>query len=477
MPGRTLLDKLWDEHVVRSAPGEPDLLYVDLHLVQEVSSPQAFDELRELALPVRRPELTVATVDHAMPTLGIGLELADPTARLQIETLGRNCDEFGVPLFGMGSAHQGIVHVIGPELGLTQPGLTVVCGDSHTTTHGAFGALAFGIGTSEIAHVLATQCLPQRRPRTLSITVTGDLADGVAPKDLSLHLMREHGVAAATGYAIEYRGDTIRDLGMEARMTLCNMSIELGARVGMVAPDQVTFDYLRGRPHVAAAGEDFDDLVAAWSQLRSDDDAVFDLEWQVDAAAVVPTVTWGTTPAMSVPVTGFVPRPAETADPASAERALAYMGLEGGEAVEDIRIDRVFIGSCTNGRIEDLRQAAEVVRGHRVAPGVDAMVVPGSAAVRRQADEEGLGAVFEAAGFGWRRPGCSMCVAINDDRLAPGERCASTSNRNFEGRQGKGGRTHLASPAMAAAAAIHGHFVDIRALGAAAHRTQEVGAP
>lgn len=458
----TLFDKVWDQHVVRSAPGEADLLYVDLHLVQEVSSPQAFSQLRLDGRPVRRPDLTLATADHAVPTLGRGLALADDTARLQVETLTQNCEDFGVPLYGVGDPRQGIVHVIGPELGLTQPGMTIVCGDSHTSTHGAFGALAFGIGTSEIAHVLATQCLPQQRPRTLLVEVSGELGPGVTAKDLALTLMHEIGTGGAAGYAVEYRGDTVSRLSMEGRMTLCNMTIEMGGRIGMVAPDETTYAYLRDRPFVAAMDQGLDELVATWAELRSDPDAAFDAMRHVDATSVVPMVSWGTTPAMSVPVTSRVPLPDDQPDPDAARRALEYMGLQGGEALQDVAIDRVFIGSCTNGRIEDLRAAADVLRGRHVAPGVEAMVVPGSAAVRRQAEEEGLGEVFEAAGLSWRTPGCSMCVGINDDRLSAGQRCASTSNRNFEGRQGAGGRTHLVSPTMAAAAALHGHLVDVR---------------
>ncbi|MEU5884006.1 3-isopropylmalate dehydratase large subunit [Spirillospora sp. NPDC047279] len=465
MAPRTLFDKLWDAHVVRSAPGEADLLYIDLHLVQEVSSPQAFDALRDQGRGVRRPDLTLATADHAVPTHGIGLEVADGMTRLQLQALSANCEEFGIPFYGMGSPRQGIVHVIGPELGLTQPGMTIVCGDSHTSTHGAFGALAFGIGTSEIAHVLATQCLPQQRPRTLLVDVSGRLPSGVTPKDLALTLMHELGTSGAAGRAIEYRGDAISSLTMEGRMTVCNMSIEMGGRVGMIAPDDVTYAYLQDRPFIASMDHSFDDLVRLWTELRSDDGAHFDLVHRVDASRVAPMVSWGTTPAMSVPVTGRVPTPETQPDREGARRALDYMGLSGGEAVQDLAVDRVFIGSCTNGRIEDLRAAAAVLRGRRVADGVDAMVVPGSAAVRRQAEEEGLGEIFEAAGLSWRLPGCSMCVGINDDRLGAGERCASTSNRNFEGRQGAGGRTHLVSPAMAAAAAIHGHFVDVREAG------------
>lgn len=454
----TLLDKLWEAHLVRSAPDEPDLLYVDLHLVQEVSSPQAFAELRATGRGVRRPDLTVATADHAVPTQDRSVPVGDLMARRQLDTLTENCRDFGVELYDLSSARQGIVHVIGPELGLTQPGMTIVCGDSHTSTHGAFGALAFGIGTSEIAHVLATQCLPQRRPKSMLVQLDGRAAPAVTAKDLILGIITRLGTSGAVGHAIEYRGPAVSALSMEARMTLCNMSIEAGARAGMVAPDEVTLDYLRGRPFVTAG----DDAMAAWRSLASDDDARFDAEHRFDVTGFAPMVTWGTTPAMSVPADGTVPVADDTADPPSAARALAYMGLRGGEAIEGLGIDRVFIGSCTNGRIEDLREAAAVVRGRRVAGGVRAMVVPGSSAVRRQAEQEGLAELFRTAGFDWREAGCSMCVAINDDRLEPGERCASTSNRNFQGRQGPGGRTHLVSPAMAAAAAVAGHIVDVR---------------
>ena len=464
MAARTLFDKVWDSHVVRSDPSGIDLLYVDLHLVQEVSSPQAFSQLRLDGHRVRRPDLTLATADHAVPTQGRGLAMADDEARLQVETLTRNCEEFGVPLHGMGSPRQGIVHVIGPELGLTQPGMTIVCGDSHTSTHGAFGALAFGIGSSEIAHVLATQCLPQRRPKTLLVEVSGELPPGTTSKDLALTLMHRLGTSGAAGRAIEYRGEAITALSMEGRMTLCNMSIEMGGRVGMVAPDQATYTYLRERPGVTAIDRAFEDLVATWDDLRGDEGAEHDRVHRLDAREVVPMVSWGTTPAMSVPVTAAVPWPDEQPDPEAARRALDYMGLAGGEDIETLAVDRVFIGSCTNGRIEDLRAAAAVLDGQRVSGGVDLMIVPGSAIVRRQAEAEGLGDIFEAAGASWRLPGCSMCVGINDDRLAPGQRCASTSNRNFEGRQGAGGRTHLVSPAMAAAAAVHGHFIDVRTL-------------
>jgi len=469
LPGRgpaTLLDKLWDAHVVPCDLGGPDLLYVDLHLVQEVSSPQAFAELRERRLRVRRPDLTVATADHAVPTSDRGERVRDPVARLQLQTLSDNCREFGIELYDLSHERQGIVHVIGPELGLTQPGMSIVCGDSHTSTHGAFGALAFGIGTSETAHVLATQCLPQRRPRALLLQLDGRLGPAITAKDLALGLIARLGADGAAGHAIEYRGEVVSRLSMESRMTLCNMSIEAGARIGLVAPDRVTVDYLHGRPFLRAD----EDTMSGWLRLASDPDARFDAVRRFDVSDFAPVVTWGTSPAMSVSVEGRVPSPAETEDEAAAGRALAYMGLRGGEAVTDLRLDRVFIGSCTNGRIEDLREAAAVVRGRRVAAGVTAMVVPGSGAVGRQAEQEGLADVFRSAGFSWRDAGCSLCVAMNDDRLRPGERCASTSNRNFEGRQGPGGRTHLVSPAMAAAAALVGHFVDVREL--AADRTQ-----
>jgi len=464
MAPRTMFDKVWDMHVVRASTGEPDLLFVDLHLVHEVSSPQAFDVLRERGLVVRRPDLTLATADHIVPTSRQALGDGDPLGRAQVKTLSDNCMEFGVPLYGPGSTRQGIVHVIGPELGLTQPGMTIVCGDSHTTTHGAFGALAFGIGTSEVAHVLATQCIPQRRPSTLLVRIDGDLPAHVTPKDLSLKMIHDRGAAGAAGHAIEYQGSTVSALSMEGRMTLCNMSIEAGARVGMVAPDEVTYEYLAGRPFVGRAIEDWEELLDHWSSNSSDAGATFDKTWELDAGQASPMVSWGTTPAMTVPVTGRVPTASDADDPEAAERALRYMGLSGGESVTDLPVDRVFIGSCTNGRIEDLRAAASVIGGRRVASGVAAMVVPGSATVRRQAEAEGLGDIFTRAGFSWRDPGCSMCVAMNEDRLEPGERCASTSNRNFEGRQGAGGRTHLVSPAMAAAAAIYGHFVDVREL-------------
>jgi len=470
---RTLLDKLWDSHVVHAEPNSPDLLYVDLHLVQEVSSPQAFTELADKGLRVRRPDLTVATADHAVPTSGRGLPLRDPLAREQLETLADNCRLHGIELYGLGSARQGIVHVIGPELGLTQPGMTIVCGDSHTTTHGAFGALAVGIGTSEIAHVLATQCLSQRRPANMLVQLGGAAGPGVTAKDLALGLVARLGSAGATGHAVEYRGAAVSALSMEGRMTLCNMAIESGARVGLVAPDRVTVDYLRGRPFVRADEQTMRD----WCLLASDAGAVFDAVRSFDAGDFAPLVTWGTSPSMSAPVDGVVPTPGETEQPEATARALAYMGLRGGEAVGDLRLDRVFIGSCTNGRIEDLRAAAAVAAGRRVSDGVAAMVVPGSTAVRAQAEREGLAQLFLDAGFEWRDAGCSMCVAMNDDRLAPGERCASTSNRAFEGRQGPGGRTHLVSPAMAAAAAVAGHFVDVRELQLADLGPTDVGTP
>jgi 3-isopropylmalate/(R)-2-methylmalate dehydratase large subunit len=462
---RTLVDKVWDRHVVQGgAPGEPDLLYVDLHLVHEVTSPQAFEGLRLAGRRVRRPDLTVATMDHNVPTTDRSLPVVDQLSRQQMDALAANCREFGVRLFDMRSPQQGIVHMIGPELGLTQPGTTIVCGDSHTATHGAFGALAFGIGTSEIEHVLATQTLVQARPRTMAIEVRGALPPGTTAKDLILAIIAQIGVDGGIGHVIEYRGEAIRALSVEERMTVCNMSIEAGARAGLIAPDETTFAYLRGRPH-APRGDAWDAAVESWRQLPTDEGATFDAVVEVDATAIAPTVTWGTTPEMSVPVTGRVPRPEETADPDQTRRALQYMGLRGGEAVTDIPIDRVFIGSCTNGRISDLRAAAAVVAGRRIAEGVRGLVVPGSYPVKVQAEAEGLDAVFRDAGFEWREPGCSMCLGMNPDVLAPGERAASTSNRNFEGRQGRGGRTHLVSPEMAAAAAVAGRFVDVRQAG------------
>jgi 3-isopropylmalate/(R)-2-methylmalate dehydratase large subunit len=455
---RTLAQKIWDRHVVRSAPGEPDLLFVDLHLVHEVTSPQAFQSLRLEGRRVRRPDLTVATMDHNTPTRG-GRNAADEISKRQMDALEENCRWAGVRLFGMGSRHQGIVHVIGPELGLTQPGLVIVCGDSHTSTHGAFGALAFGIGTSEVEHVLATQCLPQGRPRDLAVTVEGELPVGVVAKDVVLGLIGRVGVSGGQGCVVEYRGSTIRGLSMEGRMTICNMSIEWGARVGMVAPDDTTFSYLEGRPH-APRGAGWEQALEHWHSLPSDDGAPFDHEIKVDASSLEPCVTWGTNPGQAVPVSGRVPEPADENE----ERALRYMALRPGTAMQDVAIDRVFIGSCTNARLEDLRAAAAVVSGRRVHPNVQALVVPGSTQVKLAAEAEGLDRVFREAGFDWRDAGCSMCLGMNPDILQPGERCASTSNRNFEGRQGAGGRTHLLSPPMAAAAALMGHLVDVRAL-------------
>ena len=457
--GRTLAEKVWDAHVVRQgAAGEPDLLYIDLHLVHEVTSPQAFDGLRLSGRRVRRPDLTIATEDHNVPTIGIDAPIADVTSRTQVETLRRNCEEFGVRLHALGDAEQGIVHVVGPQLGLTQPGTTVVCGDSHTSTHGAFGALAFGIGTSEVEHVLATQTLPLAPFRTMAVTITGELAEGVTAKDVILAVIAKIGTGGGQGHVIEYRGEAVRRLSMEARMTMCNMSIEAGARAGMIAPDETTFAYLQGRPH-APQGADWDAAVDYWRTLVTDDDAVFDTEVVLDAADITPFVTWGTNPGQGIPLASSVPSPDDFTDPderAAAQRALEYMGLAPGTPLRDVAVDTVFIGSCTNGRIEDLRAAAEVMRGRRVAEGVRVLVVPGSARVRLQAEAEGLDRVFTDFGAEWRHAGCSMCLGMNPDQLAPGERCASTSNRNFEGRQGKGGRTHLVSPAVAAATAVRG---------------------
>jgi 3-isopropylmalate/(R)-2-methylmalate dehydratase large subunit len=456
---RTLSEKVWDRHVVRTAEGEPDLLYIDLHLVHEVTSPQAFDGLRLAGRPVRRPDLTLATMDHNVPTDGLA-NLRDPVSKKQMEVLAANCEEFGVPLFPMGHRNQGIVHVIGPELGLTQPGMTIVCGDSHTATHGAFGALAFGIGTSEVEHVLATQTLPQRRPGTMAVTVEGDLPLGVTAKDVILAIIGRIGTGGGIGSVIEYRGSAIRALSMEGRMTVCNMSIEAGARAGLVAPDDTTFAYLEGRTH-APKGAAWERALDDWRSLATDDDAAFDKEVSLDAAALVPHVTWGTNPAQVVRLDGRVPSPEEFLDPGerdAAARALAYMGLSAGTPMREVNVDTVFIGSCTNSRIEDLRAAAAVIDGRRVKPGLRALVVPGSGVVKEQAEAEGLDQVFTAAGFEWRDAGCSMCLAMNPDKLAPGERAASTSNRNFEGRQGPGGRTHLVSPAVAAATAVAGRF-------------------
>jgi 3-isopropylmalate/(R)-2-methylmalate dehydratase large subunit len=468
--GRTLAEKIWDAHVVRSAAGEPDLLYIDLHLLHEVTSPQAFDGLRAADRKVRRPDLTIATEDHNVPTTGItgpGVPLSgpdspvtDPVSRTQVEALRKNCAEFGVRLYPMGDADQGIVHVIGPQLGLTQPGLTIVCGDSHTSTHGALGALAFGIGTSEVEHVLATQTLPQLRPKTMAITVNGALPDGVTAKYLILAIIAKIGTGGGQGYVLEYRGPAVRALSMAGRLTLCNMSIEAGARAGLVAPDEVTFSYLQGRPH-APSGAEWEAALEYWRSLPSDADAVFDHEVVLDAGTLTPYVTWGTNPGQALPLHSSVPDPASFADPdarAAAERALTYMDLQPGTPLRDIAVDTVFVGSCTNGRIEDLRAAAAVLQGRRVAPSVRMLVVPGSMAVRAQAQEEGLDVIFTAAGAQWRSAGCSMCLGMNPDKLSAGERSASTSNRNFEGRQGKGGRTHLVSPEVAAATAVTGHL-------------------
>ena len=456
--GRTLAEKVWDAHVVHRADGEPDLVYIDLHLVHEVTSPQAFDGLRLAGRTVRRPDLTLATEDHNVPTTGLTIE--DPVSRKQVETLRANCAEFGIRLHPMGDAGQGIVHVIGPQLGVTQPGTTVVCGDSHTSTHGAFGALAFGIGTSEVEHVLATQTLPLLRPRTMAVTVTGQLQPGVTAKDLVLALIAQVGTGGGQGHVVEYRGEAIRALSMEGRMTVCNMSIEWGARAGMVAPDETTFAYLQGRPQ-APRGEQWDAAVAHWRTLVTDDDAVFDQEVLLDASAVTPFVTWGTNPGQGVPLGAEVPDPAALpagAEREAAERALTYMGLAAGTPMREVPVDTVFVGSCTNGRMEDLRAAAEVLRGRRVAEGVRALVVPGSMLVKLQAEQEGLDEVFRTAGFEWRSAGCSMCLGMNPDVLQPGERSASTSNRNFEGRQGRGARTHLVSPEVAAATAVVGRL-------------------
>ena len=460
---RTLFEKVWDAHIVRAAEGEPALLYIDLHLVHEVTSPQAFDGLREARRVVRRPDLTVATIDHNVPTTNRALPITDPIAAKQIETLRHNCAEFGITLFDINSKEQGIVHVIGPELGLTQPGMTIVCGDSHTSTHGAFGALAFGIGTSEVEHVLATQCLPQNKPRTMLVRTDGRLPEGVTAKDLALGIIGQIGTDGATGHVIEYAGEAVRALSMEGRMTLCNMSIEAGARAGMIAPDDTTFAYLSGR-RFAPARDAWRNMETYWRTLPTGGGANFDRIVAIDAAKLAPYVTWGTNPGMVAPITGRVPDPAqaEAAERRAAERALEYMALEPRTKIAEIAIDRVFIGSCTNSRIEDLRAAARVVRGHSVNTSVRAMVVPGSQNVKQTAEAEGLDRVFREAGFEWRESGCSMCLGMNPDILQPGERCASTSNRNFEGRQGRGGRTHLVSPAMAAAAAIKGHFVDVR---------------
>jgi 3-isopropylmalate/(R)-2-methylmalate dehydratase large subunit len=456
--GKTLAEKVWDEHVVRTAPGEPDLLYIDLHLIHEVTSPQAFDGLRLAGRGVRRPDLTLATEDHNVPTLDWDKPIADPVSRTQVETLRKNTAEFGIRLHPLGDIEQGIVHVVGPQLGLSQPGMTIVCGDSHTSTHGAFGALAFGIGTSEVEHVLATQTLPQAKPKTMSVTVNGSLPAGVTAKDLVLTLIAHTGTGGGQGYVVEYRGTAIEELSMESRMTVCNMSIEWGAKAGLIAPDQTTFDYLEGRSE-APAGADWDAAVAHWRTLATDPDASFDAEIVLDASTMTPFVTWGTNPGQGVPLAGSVPSPDDYDDPTdrlATQKALDYMGLSAGTPLRAVKVDTVFVGSCTNGRIEDLRTAAAILQGHTVAEGTRLLVVPGSVRVRLQAEAEGLDRVFTEAGAEWRGAGCSMCLGMNPDQLAPGERSASTSNRNFEGRQGKGGRTHLVSVPVAAATAIRG---------------------
>lgn len=458
--GKTLAEKVWDAHVVRAVDGEPDLLYIDLHLVHEVTSPQAFEGLRMNGRGVRRPDLTLATEDHNTPTLNILAPIADPVSRTQVETLRRNAAEFGIRIHSLGDRDQGVVHIIGPQLGVTQPGMTIVCGDSHTSTHGAFGALAFGIGTSEVEHVLATQTLPQKKPRMMAVNINGDLPPGVTAKDVVLALIAKVGTGGGQGYIVEYRGSTIEQLSMEGRMTICNMSIEWGAKAGMIAPDETTLAYLKGRPH-APEGADWEAAVEYWRTLRSDDDAHFDAQVDIDATRLTPFVTWGTNPGHGVPLGGVVPAPEDfesEVERATARRALEYMDLAPGTPMREIAVDTVFLGSCTNGRIEDLRLAASVLRGRRIAEGVRMLVVPGSARVRLQAELEGLDKIFLASGAEWRAAGCSMCLGMNPDQLSPGERSASTSNRNFEGRQGKGGRTHLVSPAVAAATAVTGHL-------------------
>jgi 3-isopropylmalate/(R)-2-methylmalate dehydratase large subunit len=456
--GKTLAEKVWNSHVVRSVPGEPDLLYIDLHLIHEVTSPQAFDGLRLAGRSVRRPDLTLATEDHNVPTIDQDKPIADPVSRTQIETMRRNAEEFGIRLHPLGDIEQGIVHVVGPQLGLTQPGMTIVCGDSHTSTHGAFGAIAFGIGTSEVEHVLATQTLMQAKPKTMAVTINGSLPPGVTAKDLVLTLITHTGTGGGQGYIVEYRGQAIEELSMEGRMTVCNMSIEWGAKAGLIAPDQTTFDYIEGRPE-APTGADWDAALAEWKKLVTDDDAHYDAEIVLDAAEMTPFVTWGTNPGQGVPLGGAVPSPEdfeEAIDRVAAEKALGYMGLEAGTPMRDIKVDTVFVGSCTNGRIEDLRLAASIVEGRHVDKDTRMLVVPGSVRVRLQAEQEGLDVIFKEAGAEWRGAGCSMCLGMNPDTLQPGERSASTSNRNFEGRQGKGGRTHLVSVPVAAATAIRG---------------------
>ena len=461
---QTLFDKIWNQHVVNQEDGKPAIIYIDLHLVHEVTSPQAFEGLRLDGRTVRRPERTILTVDHNIPTWSRSIPVTDPISKAQIDTLEKNAADFGLKIYGLNSKQQGIVHVIGPELGYTQPGMTIVCGDSHTSTHGAFGSLAFGIGTSEVEHVLATQCLQQSKPKNFRISVDGKLPVGVTAKDIILFIIRTIGTDGATGYVVEFAGEAIRALSMEERMTVCNMTIEAGARAGLIAPDEKTFEYLKGR-EFAPTGEAWEKAVAEWRTLPTEDGAVFDRELHIDAASLVPQVSWGTSPGMVADISGQVPDPEAMPDENSkkaARRALEYMDLKAGQPLEEVNIDRVFIGSCTNSRIEDLRAAAAVIKGRKAASTVYAMVVPGSQAIKQQAEEEGLDKIFSDAGFDWRESGCSMCLAMNPDVLKPGERCASTSNRNFEGRQGAGGRTHLVSPAMAAAAAIAGHFVDVR---------------
>jgi 3-isopropylmalate/(R)-2-methylmalate dehydratase large subunit len=468
MQPKTIVEKIWERNLVRAQEGLPDLLYVDLHLVHEVTSPQAFEGLRVAGRPVRRPDRTIATMDHNVPTdprqTRGELPIADELSAKQIEALRQNCEDFGIKLFAMGSRNQGIVHIIGPELGLTQPGAVIVCGDSHTATHGAFGALAFGIGTSEVEHVLATQTLPQRMPKTLAIEVEGALPKGTVAKDLILHVLNVIGVDGGVGHVIEYRGEAVRDLSMEGRMTVCNMSIEGGARAGLISPDETTFAYLKDKP-LAPKGAAWDEALEAWRSLATDDGAAFDRTVHIDAAEIAPTVTWGTTPAQSIRIGERIPTLADAPDEGTArqwQRAFDYMGISGGEELGDLQLDKVFIGSCTNGRIEDLRAVAEVVKGRKVADNIEVMVVPGSGLVKAAAEAEGIADILIEAGMDWRDPGCSMCLGMNPDQLAPGERAASTSNRNFEGRQGFKGRTHLVSPAMAAAAAIEGRIVDVR---------------
>jgi 3-isopropylmalate/(R)-2-methylmalate dehydratase large subunit len=464
--GKTLFEKIWDKHLVASIDSDTNLVFIDLHLVHEVTSPQAFDSLRISNRTVKHPELTLATVDHGVPTSNRSLGIKDPLSKKQIDALENNCNEFGVTLFGVNDPRQGIVHVIGPEQGITQPGMTIVCGDSHTATHGAFGSLAFGIGTSEVEHVLATQTLAMEKPKTMKVEVKGALPKGVGPKDVILGIIRKIGTGGGAGHVIEYVGDFIKDLSMENRMTICNMSIEGGARAGMIAPDEVTFEYLKNKNY-APKGDDWDDAIDEWSELFTDEDAVYDKEIVIDASELEPSISWGTNPSQVIFINDSIPHPDDftnNSDKEAAKRALEYMDLTPGQKIKDIKLDRIFIGSCTNGRIEDLRDAAAIVKGKKINDGLEAMVVPGSTLVKKQAEEEGLDKIFIDAGFDWREAGCSMCLGMNPDILQPGERCASTSNRNYEGRQGAGGRTHLVSPKMAAAAAIEGTFVDIRTI-------------